>query len=116
MDFTYGIITSRRRTIILLRQRGINMSEKIKTWLYIIFGIILIGIVASLAFKLLLFLLPIIIVLYIFFNIRNYFRKDNSSSTNSYTREYKRQENNIVSSVDDTVGEVIDVDYEDVNN
>jgi len=116
MDFTYGIITSRRRTIILLRQRGINMSEKIKTWLYIIFGIILIGIVASLAFKLLFFLLPIIIVLYIFFKVRNYFRKGNSSSTNSYTREYKKPDNNIVSSVDDTVGEVIDVDYEDVNN
>ncbi|MDU5109286.1 MAG: hypothetical protein E6248_02485 [Clostridium sp.] len=92
------------------------MSEKIKTWLYIIFGIILIGIVASLAFKLLFFLLPIIIVLYIFFKVRNYFRKGNSSSTNSYTREYKKPDNNIVSSVDDTVGEVIDVDYEDVNN
>lgn len=116
MDFTYGIITSTRRIILLLRQRGINMSGKIKTWLYIICGVILIGTVAYLAFNLLLLLLPIIIVLYIFFKVRSYFRKDNSNSTNSYTREYKKSDNDIVSSIDDTNMEVIDVDYEDVNN
>lgn len=116
MDFTYGIIRSTGRIILLLRQRGINMSVKIKTWLYVICGIILIGTVAYLAFNLLLFLLPIIIVVYVFFKVRSYFRKDNSSSTNSYTKEYKNSDNDIVSSIDDTTMEVIDVDYEDVNN
>ncbi|VYT92325.1 hypothetical protein [Clostridium tertium] len=92
------------------------MSDKIKTWLYIVGGILLIGIVAALAFKLLFLLFPVLLVLYLFFKIRNYFRKDNSSSTGSYTKEYETSYNNdITNGVDDSAGDVIDVDYEDVD-
>ena len=92
------------------------MSDKIKTWLYIVGGILLIGIVAALAFKLLFLLFPVLLVLYLFFKIRNYFRKDNSSSTGSYTKGYETSYNNdITNGVDDSAGDVIDVDYEDVD-
>lgn len=91
------------------------MSYKIKTWLYIISGILLIGMVTVLTVNILLALLPFIVALYIFFKIKNYFARKKNNSENSYNREYKKTDNSISNNVDDTFGEVIDVDYEDIN-
>ena len=93
------------------------MSDKIKSWLFIVSTILIIGIVGVLAFKILLFLLPILLVIYIIFNIKGYIdRKSENKRTINYTYEYKTSYNNeSMENVDDSVGEVIDVDYEDVD-
>lgn len=90
------------------------MSDSIKSFLYIIGTILVIGIVGVLAFKLLLLLLPVIIALWVIFKVKNYFgRKNRTNSTTNYTSEYKSSYTN--ERIDDSIGEVIDVDYEDVN-
>lgn len=90
------------------------MSDNIKNWLYILGTILVIGMVGVLAFKILWFLLPIIIILYIIFKVKGYFeRKNKTSSSVNYTSEYKSYYTN--EDIDDSVGKVIDVDYEDVN-
>lgn len=90
------------------------MSDSIKSLLYIVGTILVIGIVGVLAFKLLLLLLPVIIALWVIFKVKNYFgRKSRTNSTVNYTSEYKSSYTN--ENIDDSVGEVIDVDYEDVN-
>lgn len=90
------------------------MSDSIKSFLYIVGTILVIGIVGVLAFKLLLLLLPVIIALWVIFKVKNYFgRKSRTNSTVNYTSEYKSSYTN--ENIDDSVGEVIDVDYEDVN-
>ena len=93
------------------------MSDKIKSWLFIVSTILIIGIVGVLAFKILLFLLPILLVIYIIFKIKGYIdRKSEKNRTINYTYEYKTSYiNESMENVDDSVGEVIDVDYEDVD-
>lgn len=93
------------------------MSDKIKSWLFIVSTILIIGMIGVLAFKILLFLLPVLLVLYIIFKIKEYIeRKNKKNGENNYTSEYKTSYNNErVGKVDDSVVEVIDVDYEDVN-
>lgn len=92
------------------------MNNQIKTWLYIISTILVVAIVGVLAIKLLWFLLPVIIVLYIIFKIKGYIdRKNNTNSTVNYKSEYKASYDNKIDDIDDSNGEVIDVDYEDVN-
>ncbi|WP_288221101.1 hypothetical protein [uncultured Clostridium sp.] len=93
------------------------MSDKIKSWLFIVSTILIIGIVGVLAFKILLFLLPILLVIYIIFKIKGYIdRKSEKKRKINYTYEYKTSYNNeSMENVDDSVGEVIDVDYEDVD-
>lgn len=91
------------------------MNDKIKTWLYIAISIIVIGVVGYLAINLLIFLIPVIIVLFIIFKVKEYIdRKKSTNSTVSYTSEYKSSFDNKRDDIDST-GEVIDVDYEDVN-
>ena len=90
------------------------MSDNIKNWLYILGTILVTGMVVTLAFKILWFLLPIIIVLYFIFIVKGYFeRKNKTSSSVNYTSEYKTYYTN--ENIDDSVGKVIDVDYEDIN-
>ena len=48
------------------------MNDKIKTWLYIMSTIIVIGVVGYLAINLLIFLIPVIFVLFIIFKIKGY--------------------------------------------
>lgn len=92
------------------------MNDKIKTWLYILSSILVIGVVGYLAFQLLLFLIPVIIVLYIVFKIKGYIdRKNRTNSTGKDTYEYTPSYDNKIDDIDEPVGEVIDVDYEDVN-
>lgn len=89
------------------------MSNQIKTWLYIISTILVVAIVGVLAIKLLWFLLPVIIILYIIFKIKGYIdRKKSSNSTVNYT---KSSYDNKIDDIDNSNAEVIDVDYEDVN-
>lgn len=95
------------------------MNNKLKSWLYIIGGIFIIGIVATLAMKLLFWLLPIIIVLYVIYKIKEYIdikRGKKSNSNINYKSQSKSNYNNdFVGKVDDSAGEVIDVEYQDIN-
>lgn len=93
------------------------MSDKIKSWLFIVSAILIIGILGVLAFNILLFLLPILFALYIIFKIKGYVeRKSKKNGTINYTSEYKTSYNSeSIGKVDDSIVEVIDVDYEDVD-
>lgn len=95
------------------------MSNGLKTGLYIVSAVLIVGLIAVLAVQLLVWLLPIILVLYIFFKIKGYIhnKKGKSSSSTSYSsRAQSNFSNDYSTKVDDSVGEVIDVEYEDVNN
>ena len=95
------------------------MSNGLKTGLYIVGTVLVIGVVASLAIQLLIWVLPIILGLYIFFKIKGYIdnKKGKSSSSTSYNSRAKSNFSNDYSTNadDDSVGEVVDVEYEDVN-
>lgn len=93
------------------------MSDKIKSWLFIMSAILIIGILGVLAFNILLFLVPILFVLYIIFKIKGYIdRKNKKNRTINYTAEYKESYNrDNIENIDDSIVEVIDVDYEDVD-
>lgn len=89
------------------------MNNQIKTWLYIISTVLVVAIVGVLAIKLLWFLLPVIVILYIIFKIKGYIdRKKRTNSTVNYT---KSSYDNKIDDIDNSNAEVIDVDYEDVN-
>ncbi len=95
------------------------MSNGLKTGLYIVSTVLVVGVIAVLAVKLLVWVLPIILGLYIFFKIKGYInnKKGKSSSSTSYNSGAQTNFSNDYSTkVDDSVGEVIDVEYEDVNN
>lgn len=92
------------------------MNDKIKTWLYIVGSILVIGIVGYLAISLLVYLIPVLVVIYIIFKVKGYIDRRKSTNTNSkYTNEYKSNYDSKISDIDNTIGEVIDVEYEDVN-
>lgn len=94
------------------------MSSGLKTGLYLVGGILIVGLVAALAIQLLVWVLPIILVLYIIFKVKEFWdsKRGNRASKATYNSETKANFNNNYSNrVDDSVGEVIDVEYEDVN-
>lgn len=95
------------------------MSNGLKTGLYIVSTVLVVGVITVLAVQLLVWVLPIILGLYIFFKIKGYInnKKGKSSSSTSYNSESKSNySNNYSTNADDeSVGEVIDVEYEDVN-
>ncbi len=94
------------------------MNSGLKTGLYIVGSFLIIGLVASIAIKLLIWLLPIILVLYVIFKIKEYFSSKigkNSSDTN-YTSEFNTNFSDEYSTKsDDSSSEVIDVEYEDIS-
>lgn len=92
------------------------MNSTIKTWLYIIGSFLVVGILAFLALQLLFWAIPIILILYVFFKIKRYFKKDNKKN-NEYINNEKTYERKSTSNYteSDVEGEVIDVDYQDVN-
>ena len=92
------------------------MSDRIKTWLYALGSLVVIGVVAYLAFNLLIYLIPVLVVIYIIFKIKNYIEgKKRTNSTINNTTQYKSSYDSKIEDVDSSNGEVIDVDYEDVN-
>jgi beta-lactamase regulating signal transducer with metallopeptidase domain len=95
------------------------MSNGLKTGLYIVSTVLVVGLITVLAVQLLVWVLPIILGLYIFFKIKGYInnKKGKSSSSTSYNSESKSNYSNNYSTNadDDSVGEVIDVEYQDVN-
>lgn len=94
------------------------MSSGLKTGLYLVGGVLIIGLVAALAIQLLVWVLPIILVLYIVFKVKGYFdsKRGKNTASYNYSSQAKSNFNNDYSNrVDDSVGEVIDVEYEDVN-
>ena len=91
------------------------MNDRIKTWLYLIISISVIGIVGYLAINLLIYLIPVLVVIYIIFKINGYIkRKTRPNSTTDYTSNYKSSYDIKAENVDTFNSEVIDVDYEDV--
>ena len=92
------------------------MSDRIKIWLYALGSLVVFGLVAYLAFNLLIFLIPILIVIYIVFKIKSYLegKKRTNSTINSKT-QHKASYDSRIENIDNSNGEVIDVDYEDVN-
>lgn len=92
------------------------MNDKIKTWLYIVGSILVIGIVGYLAISLLVYLIPVLVVIYIIFKVKGYIDRRKSTNSNSqYANQYKSTYESKISDMDNTTGEVIDVEYEDVN-
>lgn len=91
------------------------MSSKLINWLYIIGSIVAVGVVAYLAIQLLIVLIPILILVYVFFKVKNYFtlKKYNKSQSKDYTEKYTSNHYEDIN-VDEEVGQVIDVEYEDV--
>ncbi|MGL5381570.1 hypothetical protein [Clostridium sp.] len=86
-----------------------------KNWLYIIGGFLIVGIIATFAIQLLIWALPIILALYIFFKLKNWFSsKKAKTPSGGYTNYTSVNSKEDISTED--VGEVIDVDFEDVNN
>ncbi|GAB6167627.1 hypothetical protein JCM1393_00870 [Clostridium carnis] len=95
------------------------MSNRFKTGLYIVGGVLIIGLIAVLAIQLLFWALPFIIAIYLFVKIKNMISKKKNNS--EYNREdlydntyIKNEYNNSIQ--DDEVNEVIDVDFEDISN
>lgn len=92
------------------------MSDRIKSWIYILCSIVVIGVVGYLAINLLFYLIPVLIVIYIFFKIKGYIdKKKGTNSTINYTSEYKSSYDKKIDDIDNSNNEVIDVDYEEVN-
>ncbi len=93
------------------------MSDKIKFWLFIVGTILIIGIIGVIAFNILLFLLPILFALYVIFKIKGYIEsRSKKNRTTTYNYEYKTSYNSEnIENIDDSVVDVIDVDYEDVD-
>lgn len=94
------------------------MNSGLKTALYIVGSFLIIGLVASVAIQLLIWILPIIVVLYVILKISKYFSGkigQNSNNTN-YTSEFDSNFNDEYSTkIDDSSSEVIDVEYEDIS-
>lgn len=92
------------------------MNDKIKTWLYIVSSILVIGVVAYLAISLLIYLIPILLVIFIIFKVKGYIdRRKNSRSNSKYDTQYKPTYESKISDIDSSNAEVIDVEYEDIN-
>lgn len=92
------------------------MSDKIKTWLYIVSSILVIGVVAYLAISLLIYLIPILLVIFIIFKVKGYIDRRKSSGANvKYNTQYKSTYESKISDIDSSNAEVIDVEYEDIN-
>jgi len=92
------------------------MNDKIKTWLYIVASILVIGVVGYLAISLLIYLIPVLVVIYIIFKIKGYIgRRKGTSSKREYKTQYKTTYDTKIDDADNSYGEVIDVEYEDVN-
>ena len=94
------------------------MSSGLKTGLYLVGGVLLIGLVAALAIQLLVWILPFIVILYIVFKVKGYFdsKRGKSTTSNSYRYEAKSNfDNDYSNKVEGSVGEVIDVEYEDLS-
>lgn len=94
------------------------MNSGLKTGLYIIGSFLIIGLVASVAIQLLIWILPIIVVLYVILKISKYFSGKigrNSNNTN-YTSGFDSNFSDENSTkIDDSSNEVIDVEYEDIS-
>ena len=92
------------------------MNNGIKTWLYIIISILAIGAVGYLAINLLIYLIPVLVVIYIIFKIKGYFeRKSNKASRKKdYTFNHKSSYDIKAGNIDNSNPKVIDVDYEEI--
>lgn len=93
------------------------MNSKLVNWLYIIGSILVVGIVAAIAIQLLFWLIPILVVIYLFFKIKGYFsrKKYSNSTSTSYKNTYNPNYSNDFN-VSNENNQVIDVEYEDVDN
>lgn len=89
------------------------MNYKFKNWLYILISILVIGVVATLAIKLLVYLIPVLIVVYIILKVKEYIERKNNISSKRRNEFQYRPDYDV--KIDNSNGEVIDVDYEDVN-
>ena len=92
------------------------MNDRIKTWLYILTSILVVGVVGYLAINLLIFLIPVLVVIYIIFKIKGYVsKKSKPNSKINYEEKHKSSYDSKIDSIDNSHTEVIDVEYEDVN-
>lgn len=90
------------------------MNSGLKTGLYIIGSFLIIGLVASVAIQLLIWILPIIVVLYVILKISKYF--SGKIGRTNYTSEFDSNFSDENSTkIDDSSNEVIDVEYEDIS-
>ncbi len=91
------------------------MNDRIKSLFYIISSILVVGIVGYLAINLLIYLIPVLIVIYVIFKIKGYINKRKSTnSTMNYTYDNKSANNSSIDDIYNSNDKVIDVEYEDV--
>ena len=95
------------------------MGSNFKSWLYIIGGMFIIGTITVLAIQLLVWALPIMLVLYVIYKLKRYINiKGVKKSNNNFNNTYQKKSNynsDYVGKVDDSIGEIIDVEYQDIN-
>lgn len=95
------------------------MNSTLKTIIYVVFGFMVVSVVARLFFGLLPIILLIGIILYVYFNIKGYFiqRKRKASGSNhkgTYRSSDETQYSSSMSSDEEMISEIIDVDYKEV--
>lgn len=95
------------------------MNGGFKTLLYILGGFLVFYLIMSLTFTILPWAILIGLILYIFFKIKGWFiqRRNNKNSNQYYNNETSNYDAKVDTiETEDIVGNVIDVDYEDVDN
>lgn len=89
------------------------MSNEVKRWLYILSSFVIIGVIALLALQLLFWLIPIMLIIYLFYNVKKYFMLK-TYNRNTKTKNQYSSAKSTNTSTEDFSSDVIDVDYKDV--
>jgi len=95
------------------------MNNRFKTGLYIMSGILVLWIILNLAIKILVWLLPFILVLYLIFIIKRYIERKRNKYLNEMEYNSKDDDIDLIESnsniIDDSITEVIEVEYTELD-
>ncbi|ASW42499.1 hypothetical protein [Clostridium isatidis] len=95
------------------------MNNRFKTGLYIMSGILVLWIILNLAIKILVWLLPFILVLYLIFIIKRYIERKRNKYLNEMKYNSKDDDIDLIESnsniIDDSITEVIEVEYTELD-
>ena len=93
------------------------MNEQIKKYIYIIGTICIVFLVGSIFIRILPWLILIGVISYIIMKITGFIKvKKEQKNSNDIKNNYKNQDINKESTDDYTNGEIIDVEYEDIDD
>lgn len=95
------------------------MNNRFKTGLYIMSGILVLWIILNLAIKILVWLLPFILVLYLIFIIKRYIERKRNKYLNEMKYNSKDDDIDLIKSnsniIDNSITEVIEVEYTELD-